>query len=152
MLQLRHAFFANNSFMKNVYFYLGTIIMMMFISCKNRNTGSLQIRESVKSSIVFIDTIHHFGNVSMENPVDSFDFKFRNTGTQNVVVLNASTSCQCTEVRYSTKPVTPGDESFIRVIYNGKGRSPEYFRKYVLVYTSAAQENVKLVIDGQLQK
>ena len=101
--------------------------------------------------VEFVDTVHHFDDISLGNPIDSFDFKFVNTSDRLIVVLDVKTSCHCTTAKYPHAPVEPGDTSYIRVIYDGTGRKPEYFYKTTTVYTSATNELIRLHIDGQLR-
>lgn len=125
------------------------LVLLLGASCGNKkgttNAGHL------RSAIEFEDTIHHFGTIYRENPIDSFDFKFKNTGNKLVVILGANTSCKCTTVKHGFEPIKPEETSYIRVIYDGTGRQPEYFSKSAIIYTSASDELIKLTIDGKLQ-
>lgn len=87
----------------------------------------------------------------MGSPVDSFDFRFVNTLDHPIVILSAKTSCECTSATYPHIPVMPDDTSYIRVIYNGNGRKPEYFNKSVKVTSSASDIDVILEITGELK-
>ncbi|WP_044173447.1 DUF1573 domain-containing protein [Flectobacillus major] len=49
-------------------------------------------------------------------------YKFRNTGNMPLVISNVSTSCGCTTPSYSTEPVMPGDQGFIKVKFNSKNK------------------------------
>lgn len=129
----------------------GAILCLLSLtSCANR-TSREQSKPVKFGKVQFFDTVHHFGHIPIENPVDSFDFKFVNISDRMVVVLDAKTSCHCTKVDYSRKPIQAGDTSYIRVIYDGTGRQPEFFNKSVTVYTSAANDFIHLRIDGELK-
>lgn len=106
---------------------------------------------SVSSLIVWRDTLHDFGSIPLSASVDSFDFRYRNTGKQPLVVLGLRTSCHCTVATYDARPVQPGDSSYIRVTYDGRGRQAEYFEKSVQVYTNASERPQQLVIRGKLE-
>lgn len=101
--------------------------------------------------VEFLDTVHDFGIIPIGSPIDTFDFKFVNISEQLLVILDVKTSCHCTKAEYSLQPILPGDTSFIRVIYDGTGRKPEYFKKTVTVYTSATNNLIHLHINGYLQ-
>ena len=95
--------------------------------------------------------MHHFGSIPLSQPVDSFDFRFRNEGPGRLVILGHKSPCHCTLVKYTQQPIEPGEMSFVRVIYDGRGRPAEYFNKSVLVYTNASALPVKLAFDGRLE-
>lgn len=133
-----------------LYGFIGIFCMFSLSSCRMKQ-NKINSQTIKFGQIEFIDTIHHFGNVSLENPIDSFDFKFVNTSDKMVIVLDVKTSCHCTKAIYPHYPIQPGDTSYIRVIYDGTGRKPEYFSKTTRIYTSASDKLISLHIDGQLQ-
>lgn len=124
------------------------MIVCYLVSCKSKNQDQ-KVEESL--FINFFETKHHFNDIPLNNPVDSFDFIFTNKGNRLLVILHAKTSCHCTKVKYSKAPIQPGDTSFVRVIYDGTGRSPEYFNKSVDIYSNASNDIIKLHIDGNLK-
>lgn len=128
--------------------YLLVSVILLF-SCKNR-THSTSLSTHF-GCLEFSDTLHNFGQLNVENPVDSFDFKFTNNGEYAIVVLGVSTSCDCTKAKYDHVPVMPGESSYIRVVYDGTGHGPEYFSKTVSVTTSATNDDIILSIEGELK-
>lgn len=118
------------------------------VSCRQSQKNDTA---SAGDGIMFLDSIHDFGQIPFESPVDSFDFRFVNMSGQAVVVLAARTSCECTKAVFPKRPVLAGDSSYVRVIYDGTGRRPEFFNKSVTVTTSASFEDVILEISGELK-
>ena len=88
----------------------------------------------------------------MKNPIDSFDFKFKNTGDKLLVIYKVDPSCHCTSVKFTREPIRPGEESYIRVIYDGSGQSSGFFLKSVSVFSNESVKPLKLKIDGELVK
>ena len=126
-------------------------LLLGIILAASCSGGRQSKSERIQSAIEWADTIHHFGTISMDNPVDSFDFKFKNTGNQLLVVLDVKTSCHCTSVKYPLEPIKPNEVSYIRVIYNGSDRTPEFINKSVKVYTNAGTEPFTLKVYGKLE-
>lgn len=125
-------------------------LMMVTGSCIRKENG--KTAETIRiGGVEFFDTIHHFGDIRLGQPVDSFDFKFVNRSGRLLVILDAKTSCHCTKVFFHRRPVYPNDTSYIRVTYDGTNRSPEYFNKSVTIYTNVADEFIELRIDGNLK-
>lgn len=134
---------------KYIYKSLILSISLLGLSCVHK-TNNENFSHNTKG-ICFLDTIHDFGTIPMDVPVDSFDFRFVNTLNHPIVILSAKTSCECTIATYPHVPVMPDDTSYIRVIYNGNGREAEYFNKSVKVTSSASDIDVMLEITGELK-
>lgn len=132
-----------------LYLSLTAVALFSFSSCR-RSASPSSVSKTSTAGLCFRDTLHNFGVIPLSQPMDSFDFVFRNTGQGRLVVLGVETSCHCTKASYPHIPIEPGKESFIRVIYDGRGRQAEYFNKSVRVITNASEEPVTLNICGNL--
>jgi ribosomal protein S8 len=58
---------------------------------------------------------HDFGRVLRGEGDVSVEFRFTNEGTAPLVVKKATTTCSCTTVEFSKKPIMPGKQGTIRV-------------------------------------
>lgn len=76
-------------------------------------------------------------------------FTLKNAGNKVLVIQDIVTSCGCTTVSYSKKPVQPGKEVTLEVAY--KAEHPGYFDKTVTVYCNAESSPLKLRINGNAQ-
>ena len=65
---------------------------------------------------------HDFGKVAEGEKV-GYIFTFKNTGTADLVITSATTSCGCTVPKYSTKPISPGESGNLEVIFDTSGRN-----------------------------
>ena len=141
--------------MRRIYTYFyATILLLVLticISCRNRISSPSVSHRLSSAGICFADTVHDFGIIPLSQPVDSFDFVFRNTEQGMLVVLGVKVSCHCTRAVFPHTPIASGQQSYIRVFYDGRGRRPEYFNKSVQVYTNARTECITLNIMGRLQ-
>lgn len=75
-------------------------------------------------------------------------FEFENDGSQPLVILRAITSCTCTKVSYSRRPVKPGERASIKVIYEPHKKEPGTFSKVIQIYTNAAEGRRILTVMG----
>ncbi len=66
--------------------------------------NEVDIAKIVSDSVRLIN----FGRVK-EGEVPFYEFAFRNTTDEPVVILNAETSCGCVTVDYPTKPIATND-------------------------------------------
>src|SRR5438105_4406039 len=78
---------------------------------------------------------HDFGNVP-EGTMATYEFKFKNTGNQPVVIANVQASCGCTTPDWTKTPVLPGKSGIIKAMYSSAGR-PGVFNKTVTVTSNA---------------
>jgi hypothetical protein len=94
----------------------------------------------------FESTDHDFGKVP-EGTMASYEFKFKNTGNQPIVIANAQASCGCTTPDWTKTPVLPGKSGIIKAVYNSAGR-PGVFAKTVTVTSNATEGNKVLSLKG----
>jgi hypothetical protein len=73
-------------------------------------------------------------------------FKFKNTGTQALVIKNARGSCGCTVPKWPDTPIAPGKTGVIEVKYDSSRPGP--FSKAVYVETNEANPQHTLNIKG----
>ncbi|MBD3589313.1 DUF1573 domain-containing protein [Bacteroides sp. GM023] len=69
-----------------------------------------------------------------------------NVGKSPLVINDVITSCGCTTVDYTKKPVLPGDNIILKIRY--KAEQPEHFNKTITVYCNAESAPLKLKISG----
>lgn len=75
-------------------------------------------------------------------------FKFKNTGTEPLVIKNARGSCGCTVPKWPKEPIMPGEEGVIEVRYDTNRIGP--FTKTVTITTNEAVERHILRIKGKV--
>lgn len=90
----------------------------------------------------------NFGDVEEGGGNVKHVFKFKNISQRPVVVLDVSASCGCTSPSFSRKPVMPGGEGEITVVFDPINR-PGRFSKGVSVRLSS-NERVTLNIEGNV--
>jgi hypothetical protein len=89
-----------------------------------------------------------FGTIEQDS--DPFRiFKFKNTGTDALLITNARGSCGCTVPSYSKAPVEAGADSEVKVRYDTHRLGQ--FRKRVTLTTNAGDEPIILTIKGKVE-
>lgn len=105
--------------------------------------------DSLKAAIIsFDETEYNFGRVYEGEQVGWF-FKFRNSGTRNLIITNAFSSCGCTVPDYNKEPVHPGGEGQIKVVFDTEGRTGIQ-TKTVTVESNAQNNIVTLNITAEI--
>jgi hypothetical protein len=92
--------------------------------------------------------VHDFGTVP-EGPNADYEFKFKNTGKEPIIIERAQPSCGCTTPSWSKDPVLPGKTGSIKASYGTQGR-PNAFTKTITVYTNVGTK--VLTIKGNVEK
>lgn len=72
--------------------------------------------------IKFEEETHDFGRITQGEKV-TYNFKFKNTGGANLIISSANGSCGCTIPDYPKKPILPGEEANINVVFASEGKS-----------------------------
>lgn len=114
-----------------------SIVSAVFYSCSNHSdekpkgisandvTNSASADGSNKNGlpeIKFEEEEHDFGKITQGEKV-SYAFKFKNTGSGNLIISSAAGSCGCTVPEYPKEPILPGQEAKINVVFSSEGKS-----------------------------
>lgn len=101
------------------------------------------------ATIVFEKETIDYG-VIQQNAEPVRIFKFKNTGTEPLIIKNAQGSCGCTVPTYPTEPILPGATGEIKVKYDTSRIGK--FSKRVTLTTNANPETSVLTINGEVLK
>lgn len=137
--------------MKTIYYI--SFLSILLVSCdfrkKKDNKGltatDLQML-SKPTTVQVIDSIYDFGKVN-EGELVQYNFRFRNTGKNPLVIQNVSASCGCTVPEKPEKPIQPGEIGFIKVTFNSE-RRPGEVNKAISITSNADPEFYELYLKG----
>lgn len=118
--------------MKAIYILIASSIILVS-SCKENSkeitTNDVMNTKSAGGNnnaslpdIKFDEETHDFGRITQGEKV-AFGFKFKNTGGANLIISSANGSCGCTIPEYPKKPILPGEEAIINVVFASEGKS-----------------------------
>lgn len=151
--------------MKKLILSLGIVAACTFVASAQSNTTKVTqpagntisaapiIKDNGASKMkpehmVFNEDSHDFGTIP-EGPAAEYEFKFKNTGSEPIVITKVHASCGCTTPSYSKEPVKPGETGTVKAVYNTQGR-PNPFNKSITVVSNAGTK--VLVIKGTVEK
>lgn len=112
-------------------------------SAENRSSG-----DTGKAVISFVQNEHDFGKVKEGEKVGCI-FTFLNSGTADLVITSAVTSCGCTVPKYDKSPVSPGESGTMEVVFDTSGRFGMQ-TKTITVKSNAATPVVLLQIRAEV--
>ena len=99
--------------------------------------------------ISFEKMIHDFGRIKEDGGKVTYNFKFKNTGKQPIIIKNVQSSCGCTTPDWTKTPVLPGKEGFVSAEFDPIDR-PSTFSKQIMVYNNITSEPITLEIKGDV--
>jgi hypothetical protein len=107
---------------------------------------ALALKDS--TTVQIIDSAYNFGKVTDGEKVE-YSYRFKNTGTKPLIVVQATASCGCTVPQKPEKPILPGQIGFIKIVFDSKGRVGEA-HKTITVTSNANPEFTPLVLTGEV--
>ena len=109
------------------------------------NTGQV---EAAPTAVQIIDSVYDFGKV-LEGEVVEYSYRFKNVGTNPLIVSSASASCGCTVPEKPEAPIKPGEMGFIKVKFDTKARAGAA-HKTVTILSNATPAFPTLVLKGDV--
>jgi hypothetical protein len=140
--------------MKKVNLILFTILSVILIQgtgCNQTGKSSGSESAGAKTGLAAIDfkTLEHdFGQITEGEKV-AFLFSFDNSGTGDLVIESATTSCGCTVPEFEDKPIPPGGSGTLEVVFDSSGRSGMQ-TKTITVRSNAAKPVMILKITAEV--
>jgi hypothetical protein len=113
--------------MKNFGILLFLLIAIMVSGCgkskgKHATDSEILQNDTGKAVISFREYEYNFGKVT-EGEKIGHAFIFINEGTGSLVITSATTSCGCTVPEYEDKPIPPGGNGTLEVVFDTSGRN-----------------------------
>jgi len=137
-------------------YILFLLVSVAIVSCNGRRKDkiaddtetqkALALKDS--TTVQIIDTAYNFNPVTDGEKVE-YSYRFKNTGTKPLVIVEATASCGCTVPQKPEKPILPGEMGFIKVAFDSKGRVGEA-HKTITVTSNAKPEFPLLILTGKV--
>ena len=136
--------------MKKVILSLGLAVMTTgAVFAQDKKTAAAAPATTLTAdNMNFVADNHDFGDVQ-EGPTADYEFTFKNTGKEPIIIQRVQPSCGCTTPSYSKEPIAPGKTGTIKASYNTSGR-PGQFTKTLTVVSNAGTK--VLTIKGTVEK
>ena len=136
-------------------FAFGALLMSCDVRTKDKIAdnapnvvNTLAASSAPPTTVQIIDSVFDFGKVT-DGEIVEFSYRFKNTGTQPLIVSNASASCGCTVPEKPEAPIKPGETGFIKVKFSSEGRVG-VAHKTVTVLSNASPAFPELLLKGEV--
>jgi archaellum component FlaG (FlaF/FlaG flagellin family) len=101
------------------------------------------------AEITFETDVHDFGTIAYGGN-GTYEFKFKNTGKEPLIISEAKGSCGCTVPTYPKNvPIKPGESQVIKVTYDTKRAGN--FTKTVSIQSNAKTPEKVITIKGNVE-
>ena len=98
----------------------------------------------------FAEESHDFGTITQGEKI-SYAFRFKNTGSGDLVIRAANGSCGCTVPEFPKEAIAPGKEGVIKVTFNSEGKEGAQNKTVTLIANTIPNTKV-LTITGDVVK
>lgn len=117
---------------------------------KNPNTAEGYDPSVGVPELVFDSDLHDFGRIS-EGESISYSFHFTNKGNADLVISGCHASCGCTVADYPKGRIAPGQEGYVTVSFNSRGKVGQQYQEVVVSSNSQPSRKV-LKITAQVAR
>jgi len=100
------------------------------------------------TTVQIIDSSYNFGKVT-DGEIVEYNFRFKNTGTHPLIIVNTAASCGCTVPEKPDQPVLPGETGCIKVKFDSHNRVGQA-HKTIAVTSNANPPFTDLVLTGEV--
>ncbi len=146
------------------------VIVFALISCKNEAVKDQSFAKAVPvdlskeleiptkngkvdtndmAKITFDESEFNFGEIE-EGTVVKHEFKFKNTGKRDLMLLYHKATCGCTVPEFSKQPYPPGASGKITIVFDSKGKKMSQNKK-VKIFTNTIPNMTTLTMKGYVK-
>lgn len=123
-------------------------------AAKVRQAARAKIEEeriARQTTLTISPSVYDFGKIPKRKPVSTI-FTIKNTGKKPLIIRDASASCGCTVPVKPEKPILPGGEGKLKVIFTSEpDQVGQQVHKIVSIVGNFPGEVKKVAIMGQLE-
>jgi hypothetical protein len=133
--------------MKRIILVAIALMLVAGISAQNaENSKKKQIQEP---EITFESTVHDYGTIN-KGADGACEFRFKNTGKEDLVLSKVQPSCGCTALDdWPKEPIKKNKTGVIKIKYNNM-HIVGPFQKVITVESNAVNNRVTLTIKGNV--
>jgi hypothetical protein len=130
------------------------VLLLLATGCGNNRSdgegGSLTAESDTGTPVITFNVLEHNFGVITEGEKLAYVFSYTNTGTGNLIINSASTSCGCTVPAFSKKPLAPGQKGTMEVIFDSSGFNG-FQTKTITVQSNASVPVIILAVRAEVK-
>lgn len=142
--------------MKKIVLLISVVAFFAACNMSDKNAKGMSDEQKNKvlkdssnyTSIQWLDSTFLDLGKAKEGQVVEVSFRFKNTGTKNLVIADVSAGCGCTIPEKPQEPFAPGQEGVIKAKFNSEGRAGVNTKEiYVAANTNPNSQMLTFKVD-----
>ncbi|MCF8391220.1 MAG: DUF1573 domain-containing protein [Bacteroidales bacterium] len=132
--------------MRRIYLLSLSLFLLVLFACKPvASEISTHPKENEQPAVIEFEELEHDFGIVNEGETVGWYFKYKNVGETDLLITNVRTSCGCTVPQYSKKPLAPGEQELMQIIFDSKGKSGKEI-KNVTIESNAQNNSISLTL------
>ena len=131
----------------NIFKHIAAALLLL-VSANGLVAAQGSGRDNTFGGIVQLDkTVHDFGDILVSDGPVTATFTVKNVGGKPLLIYNVVSSCGCTNVEWTKKPINPGETGAIKATFKNDEKGYP-FDKSLTAYFSGLKQPVILRLRG----
>ena len=124
------------------------IFALLFASLPGLCQSTAATKETDSAVLTWDENAFDFGDIRQGEKVEH-TFKFRNTGSQPLIITNVSTQCGCTTPKgWPRDPVMPGGHGEITISFDSAGKIGRQNKVATVISNAVNNKSNQLLLSG----
>ena len=123
--------------------------LLLLVSASGPVAAQGSGKDNTFGGVVQLDkTVHDFGDILVSDGPVTAIFTAKNVGDKPLLIYNVVSSCGCTNVEWTRKPINPGQTGTIKATFKNDEKGGYPFDKSLTAYFSGLKQPVILRLRG----
>ncbi len=132
----------------NIFKHIAAALLLL-VSANGLVSAQGSGKDNTFGGIVQLDkTVHDFGDILVSDGPVTATFTVKNVGDKALLIYNVVSSCGCTNVEWTRKPINPGGTGTIKATFKNDEKGGYPFDKSLTAYFSGLKKPVVLRLRG----
>jgi hypothetical protein len=132
----------------NIFKHISAALILLVCFCAATSAQGSG-KDNTFGGVVQLDrTVHDFGDILVSDGPVTATFTVKNIGDKPLLIYNVVTSCGCTDVVWTKKPINPGATGTITATFKNDEKGGYPFDKSLTAYFSGIKQPVILKLRG----
>ncbi len=132
----------------NIFKHIAAALLLL-VSASGLVSAQGSGKDNTFGGAVRLDkTVHDFGDILVSDGPVTATFMVKNVGDKALLIYNVVSSCGCTNVEWTRKPINPGGTGTIKATFKNDEKGGYPFDKSLTAYFSGLKKPVVLRLRG----
>ncbi len=128
------------------------LALLLYMLISMAPTQAIAQSNNEGARIQFEQQEYDFGVIDRKGKDRECVFRFKNCGSEPLVILSAQTSCSCLKVEFSRKPIAVGATSELRLKLESRKMDKGIFHRVVQIVSNSTKGTEILTIKGRCEE